>query len=179
MKRLRFIAPLLGFVVLIGFLGVGLTLDPRELPSPFIDKPAPTFSLPRLRAPEQNFSSSQMAGRVWLLNVWASWCAACRTEHPLLNRIAQLGTVPIVGLNYKDDANDADAWLQQFGNPYSHIPFDPNGEVGLEYGVYGVPETYLIDENGLIRFKQTGPITPQILQQRLLPLIAELRRGAA
>ncbi len=177
----RYVVPLLVFMVLIGFLGVGLKLKPRELPSPFIGKPAPVFSLPELpglpEPPQQEFSNAQMRGQVWLLNVWASWCVACRTEHPLFNQMADAGGVPIVGLNYKDDAADAAAWLQRLGNPYSHIPFDSGGDVGIEYGVYGVPETYLIDKDGVIRFKQTGALTPEILQRTLLPLIKTLREA--
>lgn len=172
----RFILPLLAFIVLIGFLGVGLRLNPRELPSPFIDKPAPAFSLPQLLSRQREFSSAQLNGQVWLLNVWASWCVACRTEHPLLNRMARANTIPIVGLNYKDNAEDAAAWLGRLGNPYSHIPFDQSGDVGIEYGVYGVPESYLIDKAGIIRFKQTGPLTPDVLQHALLPLIEKLHK---
>ncbi len=175
----RFTVPLLGFLVLLGFLGIGLTLNPRELPSPFIGKPAPAFSLPQLLSPQQAFSNRQMVGDVWLLNVWASWCVACRAEHPLLNQLAQSGAVRIVGLNYKDNAADAAAWLQRLGNPYSHIPFDRSGEVGIEYGVYGVPETYLIDPTGVIRFKQVGPLTPEILEHSLAPLIQKLREESA
>ena len=170
----RFTVPLLVFIILIGFLGVGLRLKPRELPSPLIDKPAPVFALPELSSQHQ-FSNAQMRGKVWLLNVWASWCVACRAEHPLFNRIAAADIVPIVGLNYKDNADDAAAWLQRLGNPYSHIPFDPSGAVGIEYGVYGVPETYLIDQAGIIRFKQVGAVTPEILQRTLLPLMEKLR----
>ena len=175
----RFVIPLIGFIVLIGFLGIGLTLNPRELPSPFIGKPAPTFSLPRLLSPGQSFSNHQMNGDVWLLNVWASWCVACRTEHPLLNRIARTDSVRIVGLNYKDNAGDATAWLQRFGNPYSYIPLDQSGDVGIEYGVYGVPETYLIDKTGVIRFKQVGPLSADIVEHSLLPLIKKLRGDPA
>ena len=174
----RFILPLLAFIVLIGFLGVGLRLKPRELPSPFIDKPAPAFSLPQLLPPQREFSSARMKGSVWLLNVWASWCVACRTEHPLLNQIARANIVPIVGLNYKDNADDAAAWLGRLGNPYSHIPIDQSGDVGIEYGVYGVPETYLIDKAGIIRFKQIGPLTPDVLQRALLPLIEQMRKAS-
>ena len=176
----RFVVPLLVFIVLIGFLGVGLRLNPRELPSPFINQPAPAFSvsgLPGLSPPQEEFSNAQMKGSVWLLNVWASWCVACRTEHPLFNRLAATDIVPIVGLNYKDNADDAAAWLQRLGNPYAHIPYDPEGEVGIEYGVYGVPETYLIDKTGVIRFKQVGAVTEDILQHELLPLIEKLREA--
>ncbi len=175
----RFTVPLLAFLVLLGFLGIGLTLNPRELPSPFIGKPAPAFSLPQLLSPQLAFSNRQMLGDVWLLNVWASWCVACRAEHPLLNQLAQSGAVRIVGLNYKDDAADAAAWLQRLGNPYAHIPFDRGGEVGIEYGVYGVPETYLIDPTGVIRFKQVGPLTPEMLEHSLAPLIQKLREESA
>ena len=120
-----------------------------------------------------------MAGDVWLLNVWASWCVACRTEHPLLNRLAQDNLAPIVGLNYKDDAGDAAAWLQRFGNPYTHVPIDRRGEVGIDYGVYGVPETYLIDKRGVIRFKQVGPLSADIIERELLPLIRQLNKEPA
>lgn len=175
----RFTIPLLAFVVVVALLGVGLTLKPRELPSPLLGKPAPAFELPSLPPARETFSSAQMRGDAWLLNVWASWCEACRTEHPLLNRLAQAGSVHIVGLNYKDDAADADAWLRRFGNPYTHIAFDRHGRVGIEYGVYGVPETYLIDRHGIIRFKHIGPLTPDILRRRLLPLVETLNGDSA
>lgn len=174
----RFGIPLLAFAAMVALLAAGLTLKPRELPSPFIGQAAPLFSLPELLAPAQNVSNAQLRGHVWMLNVWASWCAACRDEHPLLNRLARHG-MRIVGLNYKDDAADATAWLQRFGNPYSHIARDANGDVGIEYGVYGVPETYLIDRSGVIRFKQVGPLTPEVLRRELLPMIAKLREDAA
>ena len=174
----RFTVPLFVFALLVALLAAGLTLKPRELPSPFINKPAPAFSLPRLLSPGDNFNSAQMSGQVWLLNVWASWCAACRDEHPLLNDLAR-GGMRIVGLNYKDEPADAANWLRRFGNPYSHIARDAGGDVGIEYGVYGVPESYLIDRNGIIRFKQIGPLTPQSLRKNLLPMIAKLRAEAA
>lgn len=169
----RFGLPLLVFLILIGFLGIGLTLNPRELPSPLLGKPSPAFSAPRLLAPQQNFYNAQMNGEVWLLNVWASWCVACRTEHALLMHIAQHTTVRLVGLNYKDDAADAVDWLQRFGNPYSIIAVDRNGDIGIDYGVYGVPETYLLDKTGHIRFKQVGPLTTSTLQS-LLQMIEKL-----
>ena len=178
----RFAIPLLAFVVLIAFLGIGLTLKPRDLPSPFIDAAAPDFILPTLAIngashgqATRQFNNVQMAGQVWLLNVWASWCAACRDEHPLFNKIAHENIVPIVGLNYKDDADAAIAWLRELGNPYAHIAVDANGDVGIEYGVYGVPETYLIDRAGIIRYKQVGAVSADVLQNELLPLIAKLR----
>ncbi|MGR3984846.1 MAG: DsbE family thiol:disulfide interchange protein [Gammaproteobacteria bacterium] len=174
----RFGAPLLVFAVIVSLLAAGLTLKPRELPSPFIGRPAPAFSLPELFAPAEHVSAAQMKGHVWMLNVWASWCAACRDEHPLLNRLAQRG-MRIVGLNYKDETGAAIAWLRRFGNPYSHVARDANGDTGIDYGVYGVPETYLIDRNGIIRFKQVGPLTPEVLRRELLPVIAKLREEAA
>ncbi|MGI9311300.1 MAG: DsbE family thiol:disulfide interchange protein [bacterium] len=188
----RFAAPLLMFVVLAAFLGVGLTLKPRELPSPLIGQMAPAFESPTLASARDATSSSspspsspssfkvaEMRGQVWLLNVWASWCAACRDEHPLLNRLAMRDAVAIVGLNYKDAAEDAAAWLRAFGNPYTRIPLDRNGDIGIEYGVYGVPETYLIDRDGIIRYKQVGPLTAEILREVMLPMIEKLRAQSA
>jgi cytochrome c biogenesis protein CcmG/thiol:disulfide interchange protein DsbE len=172
----RFTIPLAVFIVLLGFLGIGLTLKPNELPSPFIDRPAPAFSLPELLLPGEQFGNADLEGEVWLLNVWASWCVACRQEHPLLNRLAQTGAVTIVGLNYKDEADAAAAWLQQLGNPYTHIPADNSGDVGIEYGVYGVPETFVIDRKGLVRYKHIGPLTEESLQQTLMPLVTELQK---
>ena len=170
----RFVIPLLAFAVVVAFLGVGLTLKPRELPSPLIGQPAPAFALPGLQ-PGARFDSAQMQGRAYLLNVWASWCAACLDEHPLINQLAQAG-MRIVGLNYKDDTGDASAWLQRFGNPYAHIPVDRDGRVGIEFGVYGVPETYLIDARGVIRFKHTGPLSAEVVRRELLPLLGAMRR---
>ncbi len=175
----RFTAPLWVFLSLIVLLGVGLTLNPRELPSPLLGKPAPSFALPRLLAPQQNFSTAQMQGQVWLLNVWASWCAACVDEHALLLRLARAErAVPIVGLNYKDDPAQASAWLQTLGNPYAYIAVDRRGEVSLDYGVYGVPETYLIDQAGRVRVKQVGPLTAEIVEHSLRPWIQKLREEA-
>ncbi len=176
----RFIVPLLGFVALLGLLGVGLLRlppgdAPKALPSPFIGQPAPAFSVPELLAPAAVFSPQQMAGQSWLLNVWASWCVACLAEHPLLVQFAQRHAVPIVGLNYKDAPADATAWLAEHGNPYTHLPADRRGEVGLDYGVYGVPETYLIDPAGVIRFKHIGPLTAELLDQVLMPQVVAWR----
>ena len=170
----RFLLPLIVFAVLVGFLAVGLTLNPREVPSPLIDKPAPAFSLPRLDAPEQQLALQDMKGKVWLLNVWASWCVACRIEHPLLVDLAKSGTVPIYGLNYKDKREDALAWLAKHGNPYRVSLSDAQGLVGIDFGVYGVPETFVIDKNGTIRFKQIGPVTPEVLRDTILPLVKKL-----
>ena len=170
----RWLWPLGIFIVLVVFLGVGLTLNPREVPSPLINKPAPPFELPQLHAQDKAFSQKDMAGKVWLLNVWASWCAQCRDEHPLLLELAKHNVVTIQGLNYKDKRDDALAWLKQFGDPYNLSISDSNGRVGIDYGVYGVPETYVIDKLGIIRFKQIGPVTPQVLNEKILPLIAQL-----
>ena len=172
----RFILPLAGFAILVVFLAIGLTRDPRDLPSPLKDKPAPAFVLPQLAAAEKNFSPAEMKGKVWLLNVWASWCVSCRQEHPLLVAFSKEGQVPIVGLNYKDQVPDAKAWLARFGDPYVLSAVDADGRVGIDYGVYGVPETYVIDKAGTIRLKHTGPVTPESLKSQILPLVAELNK---
>ena len=177
MKNLRFIAPLLLFVVLVGFLWHGLSLNPREVPSPLIGKPAPGFELARLDQPATAVSEKDLRGQVWLLNVWASWCISCRDEHPFLLELAKQNVVPIVGLNYKDKRDDALAWLAQHGNPYTLSLVDPDGRVGIDYGVYGVPETYVIDKLGVIRYKYIGPLTPEIVKDKLLPLVQELGRA--
>jgi cytochrome c biogenesis protein CcmG/thiol:disulfide interchange protein DsbE len=171
----RFMLPLVLFVVLVGFLAVGLNLDPREVPSPLVGKPAPAFNLPQLANAEQQFSVADMKGKVWLLNVWASWCVSCRQEHPVLvDYVKQPGAVPVIGLNYKDQRADGLRWLRQFGDPYQLSAFDADGRVGIDYGVYGVPESYLIDKAGVIRYKQIGPITPEVLEKKILPLVKEL-----
>jgi cytochrome c biogenesis protein CcmG/thiol:disulfide interchange protein DsbE len=167
--------PFLAFVVLAIFLYLGLGLDPHEIPSPLINKPAPAFTLPQLYNPAKQFSSEEMKGKVWLLNVWASWCVSCREEHPVLMELSQQHIVPILGLDYKDKNPDGEAWLRQGGDPYTQVATDANGRVGIDYGVYGVPETYVIDKQGVIRYKQIGPVTHQSLQQKILPLIAELQ----
>ncbi len=172
----RFILPLAGFAILVVFLAIGLTRDPRDLPSPLKDKPAPAFVLPQLAAAGKNFSPAEMKGKVWLLNVWASWCVSCRQEHPLLVAFSKEGQVPIVGLNYKDQVPDAKAWLARFGDPYVLSAVDADGRVGIDYGVYGVPETYVIDKAGTIRLKHTGPVTPESLKSQILPLVAELNK---
>lgn len=170
--------PLGIFVVIAAFLAIGLFLDPREVPSPLINKPAPAFSLPQLHQPTQTISRDDMKGKVWLLNVWASWCVACREEHPVLVEFARTGTVPIVGLNYKDERRDGLRWLAQFGDPYQLSAFDYDGRIGIDYGVYGVPETFLIDKNGVIRYKRIGVVTPEILRDKILPLVRELNGNA-
>jgi len=170
----RFLWPLAIFLLLVGFLAVGLKLDPREVPSPLIGKPAPAFELPLLQQPDKRFTPADMRGKVWLLNVWASWCESCRDEHPLLVELSKQGVLPILGLNYKDKSEDAQRWLTQFGNPYTLSAFDGDGRVGIDYGVYGVPETFVIDKQGVIRYKQIGPVTPEALERTILPLVRKL-----
>ena len=173
----RYLLPLLVFVVLAGFLAIGLKLDPREVPSPLIGKPAPAFDLPQLAAPDQRLAAKDLRGQVWLLNVWASWCVACRQEHPLLVELGKTGQVKLYGLNYKDKREDALGWLNNYGNPYLKSVSDTEGLVGIDYGVYGVPETFVIDKQGLIRHKQIGPVTPESLRDTLLPLVAKLEQA--
>ncbi|BBL33818.1 thiol:disulfide interchange protein DsbE [Nitrosomonas stercoris] len=172
---MRFLLPLGIFLVLVIFLGIGLTLNPRQVPSPLIDKPAPVFQLHQLEDPSKTISSEDNLGKVWMLNVWASWCVACRDEHPVLVELSKLGIVPVYGLNYKDQRDTAMQWLKQFGNPYEVSVVDADGKVGIDYGVYGVPETYVIDKQGVIRYKHIGPVTVQSLTDKILPLINELK----
>jgi len=173
----RYLLPLGLFVVLAFFLAAGLTLNPREVPSPLVNKPVPPFKLAQLERPEQEFSQKDMLGQVWLLNVWASWCAACRDEHPLLVELARNRIVPLIGLNYKDKPQEAKAWLKQFGDPYVLSVTDRDGRVGIDYGVYGVPETFVVDRAGFIRYKQIGPVTPEALESKILPLVRQLQKS--
>ena len=173
---LRFIVPLAVFVILAGFLYVGLGLNPREVPSPFIGKPAPAFQLAQLARSEQSFSPAQMKGEVWLLNVWASWCAPCRVEHPLLVQVAEDKVVPIIGMNYKDKRDAALGWLAQLGDPYKLSVADNDGRVAIDYGVYGVPETFIVGRDGKIAFKLVGPITAQNLETAVKPAIERALR---
>ena len=172
---IRYLLPLIAFIILAAFLLVGLNLNPRKVPSPLIGKPAPVFNLQQLHEPENIFKSKDNLGKVWLLNVWASWCASCRDEHPLLVQLAKANVVPIYGLNYKDKRNLAIQWLDQLGDPYTKSIMDPEGRVGIEYGVYGVPETYVIDKSGVIQYKQIGPVTVDVLEKTILPLVKELQ----
>ena len=172
----RFAIPLVLFILLVGFLAIGLRHDPHEVPSPLINKPAPAFQLSQLRDSSKSFSAADMRGKVWLLNVWASWCVTCRDEHPLLLQYARSGALPIYGLNYKDKREDALAWLAELGDPYVLSAADNDGRVGIDYGVYGAPETYLIDRDGIIRFKQVGPVTPDVWQKTILPLAQQLNK---
>ncbi len=171
----RFFVPLGIFALLAVLLGVGLKLKPREVPSPFIGKPAPAFNLPQLKSGKPAFDPAQMKGQVWLLNVWASWCAPCREEHPLLVEAARNKLVPIVGLNYKDDPRNADEWLRKLGDPYDSIAVDRDGRVAIDYGVYGVPETFIIDRQGIVRMKHIGPLTPDAWSREVVPLLQKLK----
>jgi len=193
----KFIWPLVGFGILVVLLAVGLSLNPRDVPSPLVGRPAPAFSLPTLHSPGARFGPQEMAGQVWLLNVWASWCVSCRQEHPVLVDFAKKSKVPLIGLNYKEVRGDgsidsskfspeeeqrlglqrAKGWLAKHGDPYRLSVLDLDGRAGIDYGVYGVPETYVIDRQGIIRMKHTGPLTPEILEQKLLPLIAQLNKA--
>lgn len=193
--KAKFLIPLLLFLVLVGFLAFGLNLNPREVPSPLIGKPAPAFKLTQVGAPDQVFGTADLKGQVWLLNVWATWCVACRQEHPVLVALSKDKVLPIVGLNYKEVRGDGDidarkldvaaerslavqrsrAWLTTHGDPYTTSVLDLDGRVGIDYGVYGVPETFLIDKRGVIRYKQIGPITPEVWGATLLPKIKSLQ----
>ena len=173
---MRYLIPLVLFLALVAFLAIGLGRDPREVPSPLINKPAPAFRLVELKNPSRSFSSDEMRGKVWLLNVWASWCVACRDEHPMLLELARRNAIPIYGLNYKDKPTDAISWLNELGDPYVLSVSDLDGRVGIDYGVYGAPETFLIDRDGVIRLKHIGPITPDVWKNKMAPLVAELSK---
>ncbi|MBP5985732.1 MAG: DsbE family thiol:disulfide interchange protein [Azonexus sp.] len=185
-----------GFAALVVLLAIGLNLNPRDVPSPLVGKPAPAFSLNVLATPDKTLGPKDMQGKVWLLNVWASWCVSCRAEHPVLVEFSKKVDVPVIGLNYKEVRGDgafdmgkmpadeerklafqrANQWLSQHGDPYKLTVMDLDGRVGIDYGVYGVPETYVIDKAGVIRMKHTGPISPDVLSQKILPLLAELNK---
>lgn len=173
--KLKFLIPLALFFIVVGFLFKGLYLDPHEVPSPLINKPAPAFTAPVLGDASKNFSAADMKGKVWMLNMWASWCAACKDEHPLLVEMKQHG-LPIYGVAYKDTDAEAQDVLNKMGDPYIITATDVDGKIGINYGVYGVPETYIIDKMGVIRYKQIGPITPMALRDKILPLLKELEK---
>lgn len=170
----KFWIPIVLFVLLGVLLAYGLKLDPRKIPSPLIDKPLTAFKLPVLSEPQRLVGPEDLRGRVYLLNVWASWCVACRQEHPLLNELAKTKRVPLIGLNYKDERDNALAWLGSLGNPYELSLMDRDGRIGIELGVYGVPETFVIDADGVIRYKHIGPLTAEALQLAILPKVEEL-----
>ena len=175
---MRYAIPLIIFLIIAGFLASRLRggYDPHIIPSVLIGKPAPEFQLPDLRQPTKIISPQQMRGKVWLLNVWGSWCVACREEHPFLLEIARTGAVPIYGLSWKDKREDALATLRELGDPYVLNASDFDGRVAIDYGVTGAPETYLIDKNGVIRYKEVGQLTPEIMEQKILPMVKELNR---
>jgi cytochrome c biogenesis protein CcmG, thiol:disulfide interchange protein DsbE len=173
-KALRFLLPLAIFLLIAFLLWRGLGLNPREVPSPLIGKPVPAFSVPVLTDPAQTLAAADLRGKVYLLNVWGSWCVSCRDEHPVLVEFAKGGAIPIYGLNWKDKHEDAIAWLARFGDPYVASGVDRDGKVAIDFGVYGAPETYLVDRAGIIRFKQTGPLTRKIIEEKIVPLAATL-----
>ena len=175
-SRLTALVPLAVFLVMGVFLAVGLTLNPREVPSPLIGKPVPEFSLPPVQGRTLGLSSADLKGEVSLVNVFASWCVACLAEHPLFMELKGKGIVPIHGLNYKDRPEDAEKWLDELGDPYTRTGADINGRVAIDWGVYGVPETFLIDRQGRIAYKQIGPLNPEVLEKTILPLIGKLRQ---
>jgi cytochrome c biogenesis protein CcmG/thiol:disulfide interchange protein DsbE len=175
--KTKFLIPLILFIGLVVFLAIGLNRDPQEIPSPLINKVAPAFEVAQLADSSKTFSPASMKGQVWVLNVWASWCVACREEHPVLVELAKSQQAPVIGLDYKDKREDALAMLANQGNPYLLSAFDANGRVGIDYGVYGVPETYIIDKAGVIRFKHVGPLTMNLLNQKIYPVLSELKKS--
>lgn len=194
----KFLWPLVGFAALVVLLAIGLNLNPRDVPSPLVGKPVPNFELAQQNPAAKPFSPAEMRGKVWLLNVWATWCVSCRQEHPVLVDLDKRNVLPIIGLNYKEIRGDstldssrfagqaagkeetamarqrAGKWLSDHGDPYLLTALDLDGRVGIDFGVYGVPESYLIDQNGIIRLKHTGPITPDVVTQKILPLVNQL-----
>ncbi len=174
-RYLRYLVPLGIFAVLVAFLFRGLSLDPKLVPSPLVGKPMPAFTLTRLDNPNATISDADLKGKVSLLNIWATWCASCRAEHDVLLQLAETGEVAIYGLNYKDNRADAQRWLRQLGDPYEANAFDEDGRVGIDWGVYGAPETFVIDSQGIIRHKHIGPLTTEVVKTQLLPLITELK----
>jgi cytochrome c biogenesis protein CcmG/thiol:disulfide interchange protein DsbE len=174
-RYLRYLVPLAIFALLVAFLYRGLSLDPKLVPSPLVGKPMPTFTLTRLENPAVTISDADFKGKVTLLNVWATWCVSCRREHETLVQLAKTGQVDIYGLNYKDNREDANRWLAKLGNPYVANAFDSDGRVGIDWGVYGAPETFVIDREGIIRHKHIGPLTIEIINNEILPLVAKLK----
>jgi cytochrome c biogenesis protein CcmG/thiol:disulfide interchange protein DsbE len=175
--RLAGYIPLLVFLVMAVFFAIGLTMNPRDIPSPLIGKPVPEFSLPPVKGRTLGLASADLRGQVSLVNVFASWCVACREEHPLLMGLRDKGVVPIHGLNYKDKPDDAQAWLDQLGDPYTRTGADISGRVAIDWGVYGVPETFVIDRDGRIVHKHIGAITPQALRDTIMPIINKLQKS--
>jgi cytochrome c biogenesis protein CcmG, thiol:disulfide interchange protein DsbE len=176
-KIWRYFLPLAIFFGLVWFLYKGLSLNPREVPSALINKPAPEFRLALLHDDQKNLSPADMKGQVWLMNVWGSWCVSCQYEHPVLNELAKQQVVPIIGFNWKDEPDNAKKWLKKYGDPYAKSVMDRDGRVAIDYGVYGAPETFVIDKAGMIRLKHTGPISPEDMQKKIVPLLQELKKA--
>jgi cytochrome c biogenesis protein CcmG/thiol:disulfide interchange protein DsbE len=174
-RYLRYLVPLAIFIVLVAFLYRGLSLDPKRVPSPLVGKPMPEFSLPRLQDAAATLGDTDLKGKVSILNIWATWCVSCRAEHEVLLLLAKSGNVDIYGLNYKDERDKAQQWLVQLGNPYVANAFDADGRVGIDWGVYGAPETFIMDQKGIIRHKHIGPLSIDALNNEILPLIEELQ----
>jgi cytochrome c biogenesis protein CcmG/thiol:disulfide interchange protein DsbE len=175
--RWALVAPLALFVVIAAVLGFGLTLNPREVPSPLIGKPVPEFALAPVKGRTLGLSTADLKREVSLVNVFASWCVPCRQEHPVFLQLQREGFVAIHGINYKDRPEDAARWLDTLGDPYARTGADLDGRVAIDWGVYGVPETFVVDRSGSIIYKHIGPITPDVLEGKLRPLIAKLRAG--
>jgi len=175
----RLLIPMTVFVAIAGFLYAGLALNPQLVPSPLINKPAPEFDLPTVNDPSKRISREQLLGQEYLLNVWGSWCVACRDEHPTITAVAESGQIPVFGLNYKDARENATRWLAQFGDPYVASAHDLDGRTGIDFGVYGAPETFLVDAEGNIRYKFIGVLTPKIVEEEIWPLVATLRTARA
>ncbi|RJS92070.1 DsbE family thiol:disulfide interchange protein [Salinisphaera sp. Q1T1-3] len=173
--RWRVIIPGIVLIALVGVLGYGLTRDPHTLPSVLVGHPAPPFDLPTLDNPQHTIGVDAMKGRVALVNVWASWCVACRSEVSVIAELSQRTGVPVLGLDYKDDRDEAHRWLRRFGDPYARIAFDAKGQTGIDWGISGVPETFVLDRHGIIRDKVVGPVTDETMNDRLIPLIEKLR----
>lgn len=178
-KRWIYLVPLGISAGLVALFVIGLGLNPRLIPSPLIDKPAPAFSLPKLYKPDEVFRQTDLKGEVSLFNIWATWCPSCKQEHPVLTQIAKTNEVPIYGLYYKDDPALGVDWLKRYGDPYRANAVDVDGRVGIEWGAYGTPETFVIDQQGIIRHKHVGPMSWKDWQETLLPLIRKLREQGA
>lgn len=173
--------PLVLFAALAALLGVGVVMNAgktqTEIQSPLIGRPAPDFALPDFRDPDTTVTRADLLGRPYLLNIWASWCASCRIEHPVIAELARSGRVMVVGYNYKDDPADAARWLTQFGDPFHRIIADVEGRAAIDWGIYGAPETFLVDATGIVRWKHVGPVTPEVVQRELLPQLSALEAG--
>ncbi len=178
MKALRFVVPLLAFLGIGVLLASGLGKDPRRLPSALLDKPAPEFDLPELRREGERVTKAELLGRPYLVNVWGSWCVECRVEHPVLTEFAQRGVLPVIGLNWKDTSDDAKRWLEQFGDPFTAIAHDPEGDTVIDFGVYGAPETFVVDAAGTIRYKHVGPLSHSVIEDELMPVVRAVTRSS-